>query len=76
MSVAKEELGLIQKHVDALGEHFETVQIFCTRHDAAIEDGTISVVLGSGNWFARYGVVREWLVKNDERARESVRRED
>lgn len=70
------ELAIIQKHVDALGEHFDSVQIFVTRHDAAIEDGTVSANLGSGNWFARYGQTREWVVKNDERARESVRHED
>lgn len=75
-STEDRELEIIQQHVDALGEHFETVQIFVTRHDAAIEEGTISATLGSGNWLARYGQVREWIIKSDERARELVRHED
>jgi hypothetical protein len=68
----KEEIADIAK-VDAalavLAEHFDTVQVFATRHEAGQEDGTISVQKGLGNWFARYGQVQEWLVTNDERSR-------
>lgn len=75
-STEDRELAMIQQHVDALGEHFDTVQIFVSRHDMAVEEGTISANRGSGNWFARFGQVREWLVKQDERARQISREED
>ena len=28
-------------------------------------DGTICVQHGEGNWFARYGSVREWVIKRE-----------
>lgn len=64
--------------VESLGEHFDSVQIFVTRANEADREedkGTINANLGGGNWFARYGQVRAWLVKCDERTREEVRGE-
>lgn len=58
------DVALLQKHVDALGEHFDTVQIFCTRHDH--HNLTVAVQLGAGNWYARYGHVMEWLERQAE----------
>lgn len=71
-----EDLERVKKATEALGEHFDTVHIFCTRHEPGIEDGTINISWSEGNWFARYGQIREWLIKADERSRESVRRTD
>jgi hypothetical protein len=67
------DLEMLAKHVEQLGEHFDTVQIFCSRHDAGQEDGTVALNDGAGNWFARYGQIREWINKRDERARIEVR---
>lgn len=55
------DLQLVQKAVDDLGEHFDTVQIFVTRYEGG--DGTTNINLGTGNWFARFGHVSEWLLK-------------
>lgn len=44
-----------------LGEHFDTVQIFATRHESGEENGTVHVSLGLGNWYARFGQVQMWL---------------
>ena len=67
----------IQKHVDALMEHFDTVQIFVTRYE---NEGTTHLRHGSGNVFARRGQIAEWLTKetarDDEEVRESMREED
>lgn len=57
----------VKRHVVALMEHFDTVQIFCTRHHGKVNDSsTYHVQNGDGNYFARVGQVTEWL--NLERA--------
>jgi hypothetical protein len=50
-------------------EHFDTVQIFATRHVDS-ETGTVGAQHGEGNWYARRGQVAEWLVKQDARSAE------
>ena len=67
--------SLVEKTARELGEHFDTVQIFCTRHDSGSEGGTIHVTKGVGNYFARYGQCREWLVKEEEETRVRARKE-
>lgn len=62
-------MELVRKHLDLLSEHFDSVQIFCTRYnpnklegDPSGEDGTTTRVnMGVGNFFARYGHVAYWL---------------
>lgn len=68
------DIKLIEEALNSLGEHFDTVQIFTTRHVPYTEGGTRSAALGVGNWYARYGQVAEWLVKTDEHTRREVRR--
>lgn len=63
-----EQLKRVQTAVDLLGEHFDTVQVFVTRHEPAEAGGTETVNLGCGNWYARYGQVVEWIVKQDAQA--------
>jgi hypothetical protein len=70
----EEAFEFVKKHVAQLGEHFDSVQVFCTKDEG--EAGTASVDLGSGNWFARYGQVREWIEQKDERSRNAIRMED
>ena len=70
-----DDMKLVEKAVQELGEHYETVMVFCTRHESGQENGTVRVIKGSGNWFARYGVVREWLIREEETSR-SVARKD
>jgi hypothetical protein len=70
---ADPDLDMVTEHCTKLGEHFDTVQIFVTRHEAGKEDGTVNVNYGSGNWFARYGQVKEWVLRRDEDTRVSIR---
>lgn len=58
---SKKQLALVQAHVAQLGEHFDTVQIFCTKHEPGLLDGTINIGLGSGNIFARIGQCSLWV---------------
>ena len=52
------DLVIVKQHTAALREHFDSVQIFCTRHEGT--QGTTRVSYGTGDWFARYGVVKLW----------------
>lgn len=64
------DLSVLEKHVAMLEEHFDTVQIICTRqHDK----GTFQSDLGGGNWYARYGSTREWVMRQEEMERDRCR---
>lgn len=53
--------AIVQKHVDALGEYFEAVQILVS-HMVGPETG--SVYLGSGNWYSRSGMAHDFLQRD------------
>ncbi len=56
------DLAKLKAHTAMLMEHFDSVQIFCTRCNG---DGTVSATFGGGNWYARKGQVDEWILKQD-----------
>jgi len=61
---------LLDRAIAPLMEHFDTVQIVVTR---LANDGTMLAARGRGNWYARVGSVRDWLVSEDENTRHGVR---
>lgn len=64
----------IDKALQNLREYFETVQILCT--SLLPDDGkTRFWQRGSGNWFARVGQIKDWIIRQDEESRCEVRRE-
>jgi hypothetical protein len=67
--VRDEAVKFIDAHVSQLAEHFENVQIFCSR---TVEGGeyTLGIHRGAGNVYAREGQAREWLVEQDETVRQ------
>lgn len=69
------DLETLTRHTAMLSEHFDTVQIFVTKHEAP-EQRTYAMQDGCGNWYARLGQVAEWKVVQDERAREHERHTD
>lgn len=66
-----QDLAHLRQHVAALAEHFDTVQVFATRHHQGT--GTVHCAWGAGNFFARTGQVAAWLAKQDEQERDSAR---
>jgi hypothetical protein len=64
------EMAQARKLVDELGEHWDNIQVFCTRYEG---DETQTLHIGKGNVFARTGYVRHWLIKADEKSREEAR---
>lgn len=75
MSDEDREMEILEKHVNQLAEHFDSVQIFVTRTDPK-QDGTVNANKGAGNWFTRYGQVQNWILKADERSRQEVQKEE
>lgn len=66
---------LVKRHAAQLGEHFDSVQIFVTRHRG--EDTTTAAYeYGAGNFLARFGQVVEWLSIQDQYQREEAKRRD
>lgn len=65
MSENEHDLKLISDAVDRLAEHFDTVQIFASRHEPTTENGTVHWEVGRGSWFARYGQIRTWLIQEE-----------
>lgn len=51
-------LALVDKCARELGEHFEAVQILASFTD---RDGSHNFKIGSGNWYARQGMAREFI---------------
>lgn len=60
-----QDLATVAGHITALMEHFDTVQIFCTRYDSD-DGGTVNVASGKGNYFARKGHIEQWLEGEEE----------
>jgi hypothetical protein len=76
MSDDKPDLILLRKACSTLIEHFDTVQIFVTRHEPTENHGTVNIHIGRGNWFARYGHIKEWILLEEETARMKAHRDD
>lgn len=70
------DMQRVQQACETLSEYFDSVQIFATRHEPEQEGGTVNVAWGSGNWFSRYGIVQEWMIRQDERTRKHTREND
>ena len=58
------EIQALNRARDALGEHWESVQIVVSRHDVSTGE-TITRASGSGNFHARLGSVRTWVNEMD-----------
>jgi hypothetical protein len=54
------DLNRIKQAVQALYEHFDTVQVFATRCADNGSD-TVHCNYGTGNWFARFGHVKSFV---------------
>lgn len=72
---AEADLKIVQAAVNRLAEHFDAVQVFAQKRVDGT--GTIQAMqFGAGNWYARWGHVHEWMIKNDEQAKIELRKEN
>lgn len=74
MSAHSTDMERVKAAVQTLMEHFDTVQIFASRYEIESERNgeTTEIAYGDGNWFARFGQVKEWIVCTEQRSRNSV----
>lgn len=65
----------VEDALQKLGEFWESAHIVCTRKDG---DGSSSftdtISRGNGNWSARYGSLKETVIKLEEKMRIDMRR--
>jgi hypothetical protein len=60
--------AFVAEHVQAMMARCDTVQVFVTVHTADGQDTrTYALHAGDGHWHARYGQVREWLIRQERR---------
>lgn len=67
---------VLEQHVLLLSEHFDSVQIICTKHEFHGGDKEMSsarIERGCGCFYSRLGAVKEWVLEMDELTRERVR---
>lgn len=62
----EEARELVRKHVLELGEHFESVRIFVTRASPEEHHDTQAIDNGTGNFYAQFGQIQEWMSIQDE----------
>jgi len=67
------ELDDLDKHITELRKTWSNVQIFVNRETGAEEmsigvdhGSTIWMSRGIGNWFARFGQIKLWMIGEDE----------
>ena len=58
------DMEILDHHVRILRTTFDSVQVFVTRHEEGIKQ-TINANAGGGNWYARYGNVKSWVIAQD-----------
>jgi len=61
------KLELIRNQVRVLMQSFDTVQIFCSKYETEHGNHTYEYQSGDGNFLARYGQVRGWVIHEDAR---------
>lgn len=71
----KQDFDRIDRMAEQLMEHYDSVSIFVSRSDGA-KDKTRYFCRGSGNWFARYGQIVDWLKAEDARTAVRVKKEE
>jgi len=79
-SQQKTELENLDKHIVEIQKTWPNIQIFVNRETGAEEmsigmdmGNTVWISRGVGNWFARKGQVRDWLVGENESERMAQR---
>jgi len=55
----------LESMVAKLLENFDSVQIFATSHNGATGE-TLNLTAGGGNYYARLGQIKNWLMKKDQ----------
>lgn len=55
----EKDLRALDDAIALLSQRFTNIQVFATRHLSDVE-GTLRFTRGSGDYFARFGLVKQW----------------
>ena len=58
----------IQRYLDQLSAQFSEVHIFVSQYEPTTGQ-TRTIDMGAGNWYARYGLIKEWITRQEEATR-------
>lgn len=67
---ADKDIERVRKHTSQLSEFYDTAQIIVTKLKS--NGSTRRIAQGSGNWYARYGSVKEWITEVEEKAKQDL----
>ena len=70
-----DRLDVVRDAALRLAEHYDTVQIFVSSYEPGEDGSAESYSYGVGNWFTRYGVVRNWLIREEQGTRNEAGKE-
>jgi hypothetical protein len=59
------DMGPVDRAIAALMEHYDTVQIFVTKETPGSEGFTQGIQKGGGNYYARFGHAKNWVLKQE-----------
>lgn len=68
---SEKKLEMLKNQCTFLKNSFDTIHIFATK---CTNDDTVSFNVGVGNWKARIGQIKDWVIEQDERTREDARK--
>lgn len=67
------KMALLENQVKILMGSFDSVQIFATKYESDDpEKQTSHYIVGDGNWYSRYGLVRDWVMVQDKITKDST----
>ena len=69
-----EDMAAVKDACAGLMSRFDAVQILATRHTSD-EKGSVRVNYGKGNWFARYGLAKFWLLREEQYDKDEQQRD-
>jgi len=69
---AEEKQKILKEALVKLGEHFDYIQVFVGVRE---QGETYCASTGNGEWYARYGACREWIIQEEEQMRCGIRKD-
>jgi hypothetical protein len=52
---------LVTDFISKVSEHVDSVTVFINKRRDDGKDGTLHMINGSGNWYARFGQIADWV---------------
>ena len=69
----EKEFKMLRDEVAKLAEHFDTVQVFVSKYESGF---THSFSVGEGNFNARQGQVKNWVIRQEQAEKDQQILED